>query len=89
MQSLVLKWRVPGPGVTFHLRERAAVGHLFGQVVGMAPKRKAMATAAKTKAESSAPKKSKASKDAEPCVAAAIVAAASDGKKLSLVIEAW
>ncbi|BDA49844.1 hypothetical protein COCOBI_14-4640 [Coccomyxa sp. Obi] len=55
----------------------------------MAPKRKAT-TAAKTKAESSAPKKPKASKDAEPSSAdAAVVAATSDGKKLSLVIEAW
>lgn len=54
----------------------------------MAPKRKAT-TAAKSKAEASAPKKPKASKDAEPSAPAAVVAAATDGKKLSLIIEAW
>lgn len=88
MQSLCSKWRLLGPGIRLQVRERAPAGHLLNQAVEMAPKRKAT-TAAKSKAESSVSKKSKASKDAEPSAAAAVVAAASDGKNLSLIIEAW
>ena len=88
MQSFSLKWRAIGPRTALQLRKRPALGRLFGQAVRMAPKRKAT-TAAKSKAESSAPKKPKASKQAEVPAAAAVVAAASDGKKYSLIIEAW
>lgn len=56
----------------------------------MAPKRKA-ATATKAKAEISPPKKAKAAKNDQPAASAAVAAAAgsSDGKALSLIIEAW
>ncbi|EIE18635.1 hypothetical protein COCSUDRAFT_59944 [Coccomyxa subellipsoidea C-169] len=54
----------------------------------MAPKRKAAAATA-SKAAASAPKKAKAAKIEKAIEAAPAAAGSSDGKNLSLIIEAW